>query len=162
MTTSVKKTYTWDYVTTACKDLAEKITRAKVEPKYIIGVSRGGLIPATLLAKELGVREVYSFGVRSYSDGIDFESRRAEPTVYQDIKHCYQLCRDNNILIVDDITDKGNTFKFITNYLLDMSAALPRRVSTVTLFRKEQSSYKPSFTHACVDDNEWVIFPWER
>ena len=162
MTTAEKKAYTWDYISTACKDLGKKITKAKINPKYVIGISRGGLIPATLIAKELGVREVYSFGVRSYSDGIDFESRQPAPTIYQDIKYCYQLCRDEDILIVDDITDKGNTFKFVTNYLYEQSAVFKRRVSTAALFRKEQSTYTPGFSHACVNDDEWVVFPWER
>ena len=158
---STKTKYPWVYINDACIDLASKI-KEKVDIKYVIGIARGGLIPATLIAKHLDVREVLSFGLKSYNDGDDYDTRIAEPQVYQDIKYCYQLSRGENILIVDDITDKGNTLELVTDSLQQMSAALNNCMYTASIFQKPGTSYQPSFTYACVPDDEWVVFPWEK
>jgi hypoxanthine phosphoribosyltransferase len=149
---------TWKTIDDACEQLASNIN---VPITHVVGIARGGLIPATLIAKHLNVREVMSLGLKSYSDGDDYETREPVPDVYQHIKQCFQLVRGSSkILIVDDITDKGNTFNFIDNYLRDMSRGV--NFYTAALFYKESSIYTPTYTHTKVMDGEWIVFPWEK
>ena len=149
---------TWEAIDTACKELASTIN---VPITHVVGIARGGLIPATLIAKHLNVREVISLGLKSYNDGDDYETREPVPEVYQHINQCFQISRGTSrVLIVDDITDKGNTFNFISRYLHDMSMAI--NFYTAALFYKESSTYTPTYTHTEVPDDEWLVFPWEE
>ena len=154
-----KKIYiTWSEIESRCKSICDQI-KDSINVSTIIGVSRGGLIPATLFAKELNVREVLSFGVKSYPEEGDYENRIHEPIIYQDINTCApQLFRGDDILIVDDVSDKGNTFKFITNYLLQMQPSM--NLYTSSLYIKEDTSFKPHWWGNTL--NDWIVFPWER
>jgi len=157
-----KTKYPWVYIADACEDLANKI-KSEVDITYVIGIARGGLIPATLIAKHLGVREVLSFGLRSYKDGDDFqESHAGEIIVYQDVHDCYQLLGDKNILIVDDITDKGNTFKYVQDTIRGMSTTLDGHVYTASIFSKPGTLFTPSYVYTSAPEEEWVVFPWEN
>jgi len=156
-----KSKYTWYYIDACCESLARRIRGNGDNITHIVGVSRGGLIPATLLAKHLDVREVISFGLKSYNDGDDYETRVPTPEVYQGIDQCYQLAgADSNVLIVDDITDKGNTFKYIEKMLAEKLPTASYR--TVSIFRKQSSEYHPDYFATNSLDDEWVVFPWEK
>tara|TARA_Y100000310_G_scaffold314613_1_gene364152 strand:+ start:280 stop:801 length:522 start_codon:yes stop_codon:yes gene_type:complete len=153
-----KEKYTWQYIDTACKDISEKCV--DIDFKHIIGISRGGLIPATLLSKYLNVREVLSVGIRSYEDGDNYASRQSKPLVYQDILYSApQIFRGEPVLLVDDISDKGNTFKYIVDKI---KSAGHVELYTASIFIKDKTTYRPDFYEKKLPDNEWVIFPWEK
>lgn len=153
-----KRRYTWQFIDACCKKLASQI-QTDHDVKHVIGISRGGLIPATIIAKQLGTREVLSLGVRSYDEGADYQTRQHVPEVYQDIKQCYQLVGTEPILIVDDISDQGNTFKFVKQHLNQMSASL--NIVTASLFCKKDTEYVPDYVCMMPQQHEWVVFPWE-
>ena len=156
---STKTNYTWVYIDAACESLADIIS-SQVDIKYVVGVARGGLIPATLIAKYLGVREVLSIGLKSYNDGDDYTSRVPEPHVYQDLaSSCPQIWRGDPVLIVDDISDKGNTLQYIDDNLTKQGAI---NLHTAVIFSKPGTSYEPTYTYSSVPDDEWVLFPWEK
>ena len=153
-----KKNYTWQYIDSACEEIADKCKQADI--KHIIGISRGGLIPAVLLSKYLNVREVISVGVRSYNDGEDYATREHTPKVYQDIVYSSpQLWRGEPVLLVDDISDEGNTFKYLTDTLRNHATL---NLYTASLFIKSKTKFKPDVYYSSLPNNEWVIFPWEK
>ena len=155
-----KKKYSWNYIDNACRCIASTYDGPPI--KRIVGLSRGGLIPATLLAKYMNIREVYSIGIRSYKEGADYKTRSHEPEVYQSIQYtCPRLSRGDPILIVDDISDKGCTFKYILDSIFnDISSST--RVSTASIFIKDKTEYQPDYYYKCLPDEQWVIFPWEK
>ncbi len=165
---SRRKKYSWRYIDKACANIAEQyMANPPPNPAYlpekaprIIGISRGGLIPATLVAKYLKASEVYSLGLKSYSDDSAFADRRHTPDVYQNIAFsCPRLNRGDPILLIDDISDEGNTLEYIVkNILPDITSV----VTTATLFIKDKTQFVPNIFHAKVPDNQWVIFPWEK
>ena len=59
---------------------------------------------------------------------------------------------DKNTLIVDDISDSGKTLLKIPNIL---------GMRTLTLFCKEKTSFQPKKWLNTVEENEWLVFPWE-
>lgn len=156
-----KKTYiTWDEVESLCNVICDKIDKDNIHIERIVGISRGGLIPATLLAKCLGVREVHSFGVRSYPDD-GYESRRHQPVIYQNVIHVgSNFLRDTkSTLIVDDVSDKGNTFKFVTGKIFNAKPKMIDLTWTASLFIKTDTTFKPNWYGKT--NNEWIVFPWE-
>lgn len=81
----------------------------------VIAVTRGGMVPACLVARELDIRVIDTISVKSY----DHQSQsRAEV-----LKLPEGAGSGKNCLIVDDLSDTGNTFKAIRQILPDATYA---------------------------------------
>jgi hypoxanthine phosphoribosyltransferase len=115
---------TWKEIENLVDTLAYKISLSKPLPKYIIGLQRGGLIPAVLLSHKLNI-----------------PLGNIKENHYQNSK---------TILVVDDIADTGETLKNYSKY------------PTAVLHYKPQSIHIPTFYANLVDNDEWIIFPWEN
>jgi len=59
---------------------------------------------------------------------------------------------DSYTLIVDDICDTGETLKFYKE----------QKCPTVTLHYKRSAIVEPTFWRELVDDETWIVYPWER
>jgi len=59
---------------------------------------------------------------------------------------------DSHTLIVDDICDTGETLKFYVE----------QKYLTVTLHYKHSAIVEPTFWRELVDDETWIVYPWER
>ena len=117
----------------------------------VIGISRGGLIPAVLLSHKKTNSTVFSVGVKSYQG-----TNRAGDTIYQ-IPDMEQLQKLDTIYLIDDICDTGLTFK---NLLNKTFKNLP--VQTVSLLYRKNSIYVPNVFGQVILDENWRVFPWEK
>ena len=63
---------TWEQIEDGTAKLAANIKKTDTQFDSIIGISKGGLIPATMLAELLEIKTLISFGIRSYT-GKTFE-----------------------------------------------------------------------------------------
>lgn len=143
-----KKIVTWRGTISLCNKIVKKL-----KDKYpnildykIIGLSRGGLIPAVIISNMLNIRKVYALGLKSYE-----EERQGEVEVYQ----VPEISTMDKILLIDDISDSGESFK-LTNEML-----VGKDVVTVSLFLKHKTAFKPNVYGKAVPDEQWVVFPWE-
>lgn len=131
--------------------VANRVHESGYAPDYVIGITVGGLIPLALIAKELETQNVGTISASSY-EGSERKGLtiRALPGI--DLK-------DQSILLVDDISDTGETLREISKLLKDRYAV--REVKTaVVVIRKDKDTYRPDF-HA-IESDEWVVFPWEK
>lgn len=151
----------WRKVNSLCSNICKNIKKDVNTIDTIVGVSRGGLIPAILCAKHLNVREVLSLGLKSYSDGDDYLTREPVPVIYQDIMKCPSFCTPKTTLIIDDISDKGNTFKFIEDHIKEKCRDKLKYVYTASLFIKPDTQYIPDWHGDVNKNNKWLVFPWE-
>ena len=71
---------------------------------YIIGIGRGGLIPATMLAYKLK-KKVLNFGIETYGD----KKQLSNHTIYQEPDFS-KFIEPHNFLVVDDICEHGCNF----------------------------------------------------
>jgi xanthine phosphoribosyltransferase len=144
----MKTLYTWHDVHLCCekivKYLKEKYT--DILEHEAVGISRGGLVPAVIISNLLGIRKVHSFGLKTYKDQ---EKDGAE--IYQ----LPNLTYNNKILLIDDISDTGDSFT-IAKKLYGH-----RQLVTVSLYMKQKTKFVPDIVGENVDNNTWVIFPWE-
>jgi len=112
--------------------------------EFVIGVSRGGFVPAALLAVAIDKPLVAAY--IDESDGIFFD--RAD------------WINGKNILVVDDIVRSGKTLWLLKKNLEANSA--PKSISFFTLFKVESLENKnyniPSFSRKTSED---VVFPWD-
>ena len=164
-------------------DLCRQIVNDKWRPDYVVGISRGGLMPAVYISQYFDIT-MHSLKVSLRHGGEDTESNlwmaedafgyvdkedRTETGAYSDA-----ACR-KKILIVDDINDTGATFKWIKNdwEASCMGAVAPAiwngiwgsNVKFAVLVNNESSDFK-DINYAAkhvnkLNDPQWVIFPWE-
>lgn len=144
-------------------------------PDYIVGLTRGGLIPATMLSHYMNV-PMHTLNV-SLRDGVDLGSESnlwmAEDAFGYENGDSY-IAKRHNILIIDDINDQGSTINWIINDW--QSGCLPNReewqdvwganVRFAVLINNEASTFKNTdyIGHNInkIENPEWCVFPWEN
>ncbi len=134
----------WEEFHQDTKDLCQKI---KATGKYnkIIAVSRGGLIPAGIIAYELDIRNNEAINFSSYDND---EQRKT-----QDIEFAAEVGNvDENTLIIDDLADSGQTFQILRQHY--------PQARFVTVYAKEQGA-KQVDIYAKDIPNKWIVFPWD-
>tara|TARA_R110000823_G_scaffold86138_1_gene192814 strand:+ start:218 stop:640 length:423 start_codon:yes stop_codon:yes gene_type:complete len=123
-----KVSYSWKWVNEQIDAIGEKL-EAIGKPEFVTGVPRGGLIPAVLI---------------SHKFRIPFIGLEAAKTLPGELK--------KGILVVDDISDSGNTLEQIRRHNF-LSATLAVRYS---------STFTPTFYGELIKDDRWIVFPWEE
>jgi xanthine phosphoribosyltransferase len=113
--------------------------------KGIIGVARGGLVPACLVAQELNIRDVQSISVISYN-----HQDRAEPRLLHPIDWAGD---GEGWLIVEDLADTGGTFRFLRTLL--------PKAHFSALYVKPMGRPTADTFVAEVPQETWIFFPWE-
>ena len=87
------------------KSIARAVKKDKVT--HVLGLARGGLVPATIISYKLKV-PLLSYAVSTYED----TTKTNEFKVVQDVNFS-SLAKGSKLLVVDDICDSGDTIKFI-------------------------------------------------
>jgi len=145
----VKKFIDWKKILFDCKRLAEYIEYCDV----ILALGRGGLVPSTIISHHLDCK-VFNFGLKSY---IDKKSGDIEIIQAPGIKF-NSTYREKKVLVVDDLSDKGNTLQFVKDYLDQHDFNFYR---FATLYIKKSTKFTPTYYIDEFDDNIWLDFPWE-
>jgi hypoxanthine phosphoribosyltransferase len=153
---------TWHDVLELCDKLVDSINESNFKPKHIVGLSRGGLIPATIIANQLSVREVYVHGYHSYDDQTNMrDPDNPHGVMYQDVvPDLMRNCQGREVLIVDDLCDEGITMLGLLRRLEKKFADGAVKVKCAALYCKQHSKFQPIYTGESVG-NDWLVFPWE-
>ena len=131
-----------DSLITILSDLVKKSSRSF---STITTLSRGGLIPARLLADHLGIKKILVDPTTISSDSLVVELFR-------------EKYRTADVLLVDDIFDSGNTFKKIQSLVDDSS-----KLFYATLFARRGKQYPNQLVYAKqTNDDGYVVFPWDK
>ncbi len=138
---------TWEQFESLCRTLAVMV--AGYDPQVIIGIARGGVLPAAVLASLLR-REFYPIRLsRRHNDQVVRERPELllgpPPTI-----------AGQRVLLVDDLSATGETLEIARQACLDQGAAEVRTVSLVA----HTFSHRPDYV-ALVSD-ALIIFPWDR
>ena len=153
----VYHTFHPEELVTAMSTLANQIQRFFGDDfTHVIGISRGGLIPAVYLSNQLEIREVCAVGVRSY-----VETSQSKLTWYQTPP---TISSGAKILLVDDLCDTGDTMVAVRDSLQKNGDEIIHdlEIVTATIFYKPKSKYRPDAYWQTVKNDHWVVFPWEK
>jgi uncharacterized protein len=140
----------WEEYHTLAQKLATKLLSHGIRVDEIIAISRGGLTLGHLLTDFLRV-PISTFTIQSYSN----LSTQGQVKI---TKPLTTPIHDKHILLVDDVSDTGKTLVRALEYL---KAQQPKMVTTVTLFYRPRSVYKPDYVAKTLTTSDWIIFPYE-
>jgi len=118
---------------------------------HVIGVSRGGLLPAEIISYVLDAKFL-AYGASSYDD----KEQKSSLDVTQDIDFD-KLPDDSRLLIVDDKCDTGKTIEHMKNVIGDRFDY----VRYATIFAEKRSIKKIDHYGVVLPDHTWIDFPWE-
>lgn len=115
-----------------------------------MGIARGGLVPARILADLLRIDELAILTVEYYS-GIGQAMK--EPILKQGLQ---TPVFDKRILLVDDISDSGKTLQLAKENIMEHG---PKEIRIATVYCKPGTVTKPDYFEK--ETRHWVVFPWE-
>ncbi|EJU10331.1 phosphoribosyltransferase [Sphingomonas sp. LH128] len=133
--------------------LSRKIREGEWQPEFIIGVGRGGLVPAVYISHQLEVPMLsidHSAKVPGFADellgkvaGMTAEGKR--------------------LLFVDDINDSGGTIEYIRNLLGDNGCDAENLCFAVLINNTRSKAVAELYVDAIDrdEDKRWFVFPWE-
>ena len=143
------ETVDWDQVYSLLLELADRVKEIGFKPDVIVGVSRGGWLPARVLSDLLDNPELANIKVGFY---VDVYKTRSKPVITQQVS---VSVKNKSVLVVDDITDTGKSLQLVWENLRTEA----KDVKTVTLYHKSWSCFTPDLYARETD--AWIIFPWE-
>ena len=141
---------TWYQIYSLLLSQAEKIRQSGFKPDIIVGVTRGGWVPARVLADLLEISHLATVGIEFY---MGVAETRSEPILTQRVSAYVQ---GKKALLVDDVADSGKSLQLAKEHLWQRGV---KEVRIATLYRKPLSVTKPDY---CEKETRcWVVFPWE-
>jgi len=137
----------WDQFHRDCKALAWRLVEKRDNWKGIVAITRGGLIPAGIVARELEIKTVETIGISSYDDKTQRSAK-----VLKNIDEA--LVGDGEgWLVIDDLVDSGNTAKMIRKMLPKSHIA--------TVYAKPAGEPLADTYVTWVSQDTWIYFPWD-
>jgi xanthine phosphoribosyltransferase len=137
-------TVTWDQLHRDARALAWRVM--ELGPLTgVVAITRGGLIPAAIIARELDLRLIESVCVVTYQD-----EEKGEPIV---TKQPVAAGDGEGFLIVDDLVDTGTTARVVR-------ALLPK-AHFATVYAKPAGRDVVDTFITEVSQDTWILFPWD-
>lgn len=132
-------------------EITRQIAQASYRPTAILGLARGGLIPATMLAHYYGVPcYTYQYSLR------DHENSQVNEEILDIVAH-------HNVLVVDDICDGGKTLAHVAEKLSG-KGAYPRFAVIHYNVGQDVFNHVDFYAHEINKANEdiWIDYEWEN
>ncbi|MDE1994380.1 MAG: xanthine phosphoribosyltransferase [Rhizobiaceae bacterium] len=139
----------WDQFHRDARALAWRLAGLNSNFKAIVCITRGGLVPAAIISRELNIRLIETVCVASYHD----YSSQGEMNLLKGINPDLMVDGGEGVLVVDDLTDTGKTAQEVRAMMPKAHFACvyakPKGVPTIDTFITE------------VSQDTWIYFPWD-
>jgi xanthine phosphoribosyltransferase len=133
--------------------IAVQVEQDSWKPDFLVGVGRGGLVPAAYLSHRTGITLLsvdHSSGDDAFADELL-------------AKLAAKSRAGSRILIVDDINDTGSTIAYLRQVLADHGCSEPH-IRVAVLVNNIRSKVRVEYAGSNIDrseDKRWYVFPWE-
>lgn len=140
----------WDRIYEMLLGVAQKIHVSQFKPDIVVGVARGGLVPARILMDLLETKDFAIIQIQYYQ-GINQHGK--EPI----LKQCLNTpLTGKKVLLVDDISDGGKSLQLAKAHLQEKGA---EKIKTATLYIKPATITVPDYFEQ--QTSRWIVFPWD-
>ncbi|WP_062225597.1 xanthine phosphoribosyltransferase [Aureimonas frigidaquae] len=139
----------WDQFHRDARALAWRLAGVRPDWKAIVCITRGGLVPAAIIARELGTRMIETVCVASYHD----YDTQGELAVLKGITPELKVDDGDGVLIVDDLTDTGKTAALVRSML--------PKAHFATVYAKPKGRPLVDTFITEVSQDTWIFFPWD-
>ncbi len=140
----------WKDVYNLTLQLSERIVESGFAPDLIIGIARGGWIPARILSDVLYANAMFNVRIEYYTD---LGEHGREPKITQPLSIPIE---DKNVLIIDEVADTGESMYHAIEYVTNLK---PKDLRSAVLHLKPWSRVVPDFYMQRVE--AWTVYPWE-
>lgn len=135
----------WQDIHLAAKTLSRNLEGKGQHWDRIIAVTRGGMVPACLVARDLDIRVIDTISVASYAHQDQSAAK---------VLKLPEGCGDGlGCLVIDDLSDTGNTFKTIRDLL-------PKATFGCLYVKPAGKPMAHAYAKEYPQDT-WIYFPWE-
>ena len=137
---------TWEELHRNAKALAWRLHDIHEKTPFtgVVAVTRGGLVPTTIVARELNIRLIETACIVAYDDRIPITPKLIKPPVAGD---------GMGWLVVDDLVDSGETTKFLRDLL--------PKAHFAALYAKPAGKAQADTFITEVSQDTWIYFPWD-
>jgi xanthine phosphoribosyltransferase len=116
----------------------------------LVCITRGGLVPAAIVARELGLRVIETVCIESYND----DKTQGELRVLKGVAEAVAKLGDGKgVLVVDDLVDTGATARLVRDMLPNAHFA--------TVYAKPLGRPLVDTFVTEVSQDTWIYFPWD-
>ncbi|NWF95334.1 MAG: phosphoribosyltransferase [Candidatus Thorarchaeota archaeon] len=140
----------WQDVYNLTLQLSERIVESGYKPTVIVGIARGGWIPARILSDVLYANTMWNVRIEYYTD---LGKRGREPRITQPL---LVPLEGQSVLVVDEVADTGESLFHAIEHI---KAQRVQEVRSAVLHLKETSRVIPDYYMQKVD--AWTVYPWE-
>ena len=139
----------WDQLHRDARALAWRLQGEAPEDGWraVVAITRGGMAPAMIVARELDIRTVDTISVKSYN-----HQAQTEPKVIKSPDMAI-VGDGTGVLIVDDLVDTGRTLEVVR-------AQMPR-AHVATVYAKPMGRAQVDTFITEVSQDTWIFFPWD-
>jgi xanthine phosphoribosyltransferase len=137
----------WDQFHRDARALAWRLS--SVGPfRAVVAITRGGLVPAAVVARELGIRVIETISVASY----DYD-KQGEISVLKEVSAALSEGGGAGLLIVDDLVDTGATARVVRDIL--------PKAHFAAVYAKPQGRPLVDSYITEVSQDTWIYLPWD-
>jgi len=140
----------WQDVYNLTLRLSEKIVDSGFSPTVIVGIARGGWIPARILSDVLYANAMWNVRIEYYTD---LGRKGREPKITQPLM---VPLAGQKVLVVDEVADSGESLRYAVDHVKKQQVS---EVKSAVLHLKRHSSMIPDYYMQMVE--AWTIYPWE-
>ena len=143
------KNISWSDISSFNDNILTHIKDKNIKIDSILGIARGGMIPATMISYQLETPYLDMLGVRT---------RDVEETQYYG-----NPSLAGNVLVVDDINDSGLTFDVVSKYLnYHYDRGEIKEIYYSACIKRQTSKFTKGFYGAEYEGDAWYVFPWDK
>lgn len=139
----------WDQFHRDARALAWRLSGINAGWRAIVCITRGGLVPAAVISRELGVRLIETVCIASYHDYTE----QGDLQVLKEINPGLLENGGEGVLVVDDLTDTGKTAKIVR-------AMIPKAHFAAIYAKPKGRPMIDTFVTE-VSQDTWIYFPWD-
>ena len=156
MTTPYRKDYpvSWDQLHRDARALAWRLGEMR-EWKAVIAITRGGLVPAAIIARELDIRLIDTICITTYAGaaGERAATLSNSKTLKAASSQVLEQVDEEDVLIIDDLVDTGTTARVVREMLPQAHLA--------TIYAKPAGRPLVDTYVTEVSQDTWIFLPWD-